>query len=436
MEHNIIHPPHFSMQNEQNQPTAIQRRALLASLPMAAATAATWSSLSSADAADKTSAEFRLDSPPVLQNPTPDGMTVAWAINGRGTGWVEYGFRADLLEHRAVSSNCGLLAMTDRFMSARISGLKPGQKVFYRACSARIYFTDAYDIQRGKTIASPVYQFATPNPTAETASFAIINDTHENPDTLKKLTATLAENPEEYLIWNGDVFNDVQSEDQVVQEVLRPADAAYAATRPVLFTSGNHDVRGAESRLLPNAFTPWTIEEPLSRCFAVRQGPLAIIGLDTGEDKPDVRPVYAGLADFEQYRRDQRDWLARAFKRPEIAAAPFLIICCHIPLNGLPGQNGGDTPVDFARYSKQSRELWGPLIESARAQLVISGHTHEYRYDAPTVERPWGQLVGGGPRIKHATIIRGRATGKQLTVALYNLNGKKLGEWTYEPRNA
>jgi acid phosphatase type 7 len=418
----------------QNQPTAIQRRALLASLPMAAATAATWSSISSTDAADESSKEFRLDSPPVLQNPTPDGMTVAWAINGRGTGWVEYGFSPELLEHRAVLSKCGLLSMTDRFMSARISGLKPGQKVFYRVCSARIHFTDAYDIQRGKTITSPVYQFKTPNAAAESANFAIINDTHENLETLKKLTAALAENPEEYLIWNGDVFNDVQNENQVVKEVLRPADAAYASSRPVLFTSGNHDVRGAESRLLSNAFTPWAAEEPLSRCFAVRQGPLAIIGLDTGEDKPDVRPVYAGLADFEQYRRDQRDWLARALKRPEIAAAPFLIVCCHIPLNGLPGQNGGDTPYDFARYSKQSRELWGPLIESAGAQLVISGHTHNHRYDAPTAGRPWGQLVGGGPNIKYATIIRGRATVKQLAVALYNLDGKTLGEWTYEPR--
>jgi acid phosphatase type 7 len=424
------------MQNEQNQPTAIQRRALLASLPMAAATAATWTAISSsANAADRASEEFRLDSPPVLQNPTPDGMTVAWAINGRGTGWVEYGFSPDLLDHRIASSNCGLLAVTDRFVSVRISGLKPGEKIFYRVCSARIHFIDAYNIERGKAVVSPVYQFATSNATAEAASFAIINDTHENVATLEKLTASLAEDPEDYLIWNGDVFNDVQSEDQVVKEVLRPAGVAYAATRPVLFTSGNHDVRGAESRLLSNAFTPWTTEEPLSRCFAVRQGPLAIIGLDTGEDKPDVRPVYAGLADFEQYRRDQRDWLARALQRPEIAAAPFLIVCCHIPLNGLPGQNGGDTPHDFGRYSKQSRELWGPLIEKAGAHVVISGHTHEHRYDLPIVGRSWGQLVGGGPHMKHATIIRGRATDKQLTVALSNLEGRTLGQWTFEPRN-
>ncbi|HEY1065361.1 MAG TPA: hypothetical protein VGE52_04605, partial [Pirellulales bacterium] len=30
-----------------------------------------------------------IDSPPVLQNPTPTGMTIVWAVNGPATGWVE-----------------------------------------------------------------------------------------------------------------------------------------------------------------------------------------------------------------------------------------------------------------------------------------------------------------------------------------------------------
>ena len=67
------------------------------------------------------------------------------------------------------------------------------------------------------------------------------------------------------------------------------------------------------------------------------------------------------------------------------------------------------------------------LIEEAGAQLVISGHKHDYRYDAQTGRRTWVQLVGGAPHIKYATIIRGRATAKQLAVVMYHRMAKS---WT------
>ena len=46
--------------------------------------------------------------------------------------------------------------------------------------------------------------------------------------------------------------------------------------------------------------------------------------MDTGEDKPDDAPAYAGLNDFDAYRTQQQAWLAKAiedlqFKAPDIA---------------------------------------------------------------------------------------------------------------------
>ena len=229
--------------------TPIQRLRLLASLPITAMSAATWTAIG-AETTKESSLPFAFDSPPVLQNPAPDGMTVVWAINGRGTGWVDYGSSPDALSNRAFSSEHGLISMENRFLTARISGLKPGEKVFYRVMSAPIEFRDAYDIQRGEAISQPVFQFVTPDDRATACTFAIINDTHENLETLSKLTSALADDPSEYLLWNGDVFNDINSEDQIVANVLNPAGAAYAASRPVLFSSGNHDVRGSEARML------------------------------------------------------------------------------------------------------------------------------------------------------------------------------------------
>ena len=374
-----------------------------------------------------------LDSQPTLQHPTPDGVTIVWAVGTAATGWVEYGETKELGE-RADAPRYGLNPYSDRFLSVRLSGLQPGKAYFYRVVVRPIAFHTAYRIEPGEPVASDVYQFTLLDRTAESASFAVINDTHENTSTLQNVTAQLAAEPADMTIWNGDLFNDIYSREQIVEQVLRPAGAAYAAERPVLFVSGNHDVRGPLARDLSQAIIPWSAEEPLGRCFAVRQGPLACIGLDTGEDKPDRHPVFAGLANFEPYRAAQRDWLIQALKRPEIASAPFAVVFCHIPLWGLPGHNGGDTLEGYAYYCRNAQELWHPVLEKANVQLVISAHMHQFRYDAPTDEHSYGQIVGGGPQPKTATLIRGQVTKDQLEVVAYNLEKNELGHWKFAPR--
>jgi hypothetical protein len=67
-------------------------------------------------------------------------------------------------------------------------------------------------------------------------------------------------------------------------------------------------------------------------------------------------------------------------------------------------------------------------------QLVVSGHTHKHRYDAPCAAHSYGQLVGGGPRPEQATLIRGTATREKLAVELTDLAGKRLGAWEYGAR--
>src|SRR5687767_10989431 len=48
-----------------------------------------------------------LDSPPVLQNPSPTAVTVVWAVSAPATGWVEYG-PTPQLGRRADSAVYGL----------------------------------------------------------------------------------------------------------------------------------------------------------------------------------------------------------------------------------------------------------------------------------------------------------------------------------------
>ncbi|MCC9605575.1 metallophosphoesterase [Blastopirellula sp. JC732] len=371
--------------------------------------------------------------PPVLQNPTSSAMAVAWSVNRLATGYVEYGETPELGQ-RAYAPETGLNPLSSRFLQARLTGLTPGKKIYYRTVTTPITFANAYRIEQGDPIESEVYAFETPSADAAAASFAVINDTHEKLEVLKAATSQLAADPADVTVWNGDIFNDIRSDDQIVAQVLRPADAPYASTRPILFTSGNHDVRGSHARALSAALLDWPDQGALGRNFAVRQGPLALIGLDTGEDKPDAHPVFAGLANFEPYREAQGAWLAETLQRAEIASAPYLVIFCHIPLWGLPGDNPGDTLEGYASYCRQAQRAWHPHLAKAGAQLLICGHTHRFRYDAPTDERAYGQMVGGGPSLSGGTIIRGRADSKELKITATSLDGKSLGEWSISPR--
>lgn len=409
------------------------RRDFLAAVSVASASALLSEPSAAQSAAPATAAIFGLDSPPVLQCPTPDGVTVVWAVNGASDGWVEYG-PTEALGHKASSAHRGLVNYESRYHSVRLSGLKPGEPVFYRVASAPVTFNGPYKIVRGDAVTSKVYNYTPLSPAAR-GSFAVINDTHEKVPVLAALTEQLAKSPADVTVWNGDVFDDIRTDDQVVRNVLRPANTAYAAERPVLFAAGNHDHRGVAARVLPKAFAACPQSPALPWNFAIRNGPIAMIGLDTGEDKPDAHPTWAGLAAFEPYRVAQRDWLAEVLKRPDIASAPYLVVICHIPLVGLPGQNGGDTLQGYAAYCKHGQDVWQPLLTAAKACLVISGHTHKFRYDAPADGRPYGQVVGGGPTLTSATIIRGDADEKELRVKAVSLDGKELGAWTYTPRS-
>ncbi|PQO38091.1 metallophosphoesterase family protein [Blastopirellula marina] len=389
--------------------------------------------LSEVASAEETKPEKEQPGQPVLQNPSPSSMSVAWSTPVLATGWVEYGTTPELGKRVRVSGN-GLNQLGSRFLSARMQDLPSGQKVYYRTVTTPIDFKNAYQIKPGEPIVGDTYAFQTPDASAPTATFAMINDTHEKSEVVQAIMKQLADDPADFTVWNGDVFNDVRSDAQIVDQVLEPAGGGFAVERPVLFTSGNHDVRGVHARALSQAMLDWPNQEHLGRSFAVRQGPLAIVGLDTGEDKPDAHPVFAGLANFEPYREAQGKWLAETLKREEIASAPYIVVFCHIPLWGRPGDNPGDTLDGFASYSRQSQRVWHPHLAEAGVQLVASGHTHRFRYDAPTEEHSYAQFVGGGPSLSRGTILRASADSKQLKLTATTIDGKSLDSWTFAPR--
>jgi len=261
------------------------------------------------------------------------------------------------------------------------------------------------------------------------------------------------------VVWNGDATNTTQDKATAVEIFLRPPipSADYAADVPVSFVSGNHDYRGSwisrrEEVVLPRhpAELP-AAEDGLKWNFAVRMGELAVIGMDTGEDKPDTHPKFFGLANFGPYRRAQAKWLERALARPEIAAAKHKVVCCHIPLYAAPDTvdypNDGTTvtPNGYAYWSRECFKSWNPVLERHGVELVVAAHVHAHRVDPPSKGRGWYQVTGGGHSCapagggkpeQYPSVIEVTVQGGKLTVRVHDVaHGRVANELTISSRN-
>ena len=384
-------------------------------------------------------------SAPMLQNYASESIGVAFAVNDWANGYVLISDRPDMAGARKVK--CGGYRVTDlndRVQQIRVTGLKPATRYYYRIGADRIQYKAGYSMKITGNEEDPrVYSFVTAGKGAE-GHFCVVNDTHAHFDTFDKLTEKIAALAPSCVVWNGDATNCEERIDSQVRIFLDPPITRkdYASEIPYLFAPGNHDSRGMANRHFERLWMWRQPEERISRDwdlgrnFAVRMGDIAMIGLDTAEDKRDTNPLFAGLFNSEAYREAQVDWLRDALKKKEIATAPFLVAFCHIPLfDDDPTHNPGDVApadkdpqysADFAYWQRTCAKLWTPLLQKAKCQLIVTAHMHTYRYDAPDGTRKWGHLVGGGPEwrdeVKFPTVIEGRVEGRRLHISVHNIH--------------
>lgn len=422
------------------------RRNFLAVSGAAAAAGAVFSgsgipSAQSAENAQADAPKSLFASAVVLQNPTETSMSASWTLNGYATGWVEWGLSPDKLDQKACGAVWGLKPYSDRVISVTINGLKPNTKYFYRAAVRGIDFRGAYKIIPNEEVEyTEVNSFTTPGKDAKTASFVVVNDTHEVQDILAREFDLAKELKPDYTIWNGDLVNHVEGHETIQNAIMDPGKRAFANDHPLLVGRGNHDTRGRWARYLDEYLTPWKQEDPkyaaLGYSSVVRHGDLALICLDTGEDKPDFRKEWGTLAEFEPYIALQGEWLKDVMGSDAVKTAKFVLVFCHIPLfDPRPDANPGTLEYGHSAWKKLGAELWGESLQKAGVQAVIAAHVHHHRVDAPTETRCWTQITGGGCALNGATVIHGKVENDKLKITVYSVATKKaVTELEFEPR--
>ena len=389
-------------------------------------------------------------SAPVLQNAAERSMGVAFAVSADASGWVEIASSPDMRDARRVySGGLGMMEVNDRIAQILVRDLAPATRYWYRIGADRISYKGGYRMKNlGSEVDGNIHSFSTLGAEAS-GSFCIINDTHEKDAVLECVFSKLAELKPSAVVWNGDATNTTEDWARALQTFIAPCakHPGYAADTPYLFMNGNHDFRGRFARHLERV---WMFRDPaerdgrfaeLGRNFVQRIGDVALIGLDTGEDKPDSHPAFAGIFQMDRYCELQTEWLAEEVEKPAIKTARFKVVVCHIPLcrpeRRKPGIQSGDGSIKggCAAWSRPCGMRWRPLLVKAGVDLVVSGHTHRFAHCAPFADCPWPQIIGGGcnadPAVKRGfpTVVEGRVKNGRLCMRVHNcVNGKIVCE--------
>lgn len=355
-----------------------------------------------------------LSAGPYLQAVGPTSMSIRWITAAPSYSWVEFGETAELGQ-KAHAVTDGLVDAYNRVQEVLVEELIPGKTYFYRIVSKEIMDFQPYKLVYGETIQSEVYTLATVNPMATELNWLVLNDIHDRPDSFNELVQLNGADPYDFVFLNGDMFDHQTDEQQIIDHLLTPCTNTFATKKPFLFVRGNHETRGKYARQLKDYFT-----NPGGQFFSFEGGPVFAIALDTGEDKPDNAEVYAGIVDFDQYRRRQAVWLEKQLQSKAARKAKYRVVMMHIPTFYSGDWHG----------TMHCRELFSPLFDKYKVDLVISGHTHKYGVHPPVKgQHNYPIIIGGGPKEGKRTLIKVKATQRELNVWMLGDDGTEVGRY-------
>lgn len=403
----------------------VNRRNFLGTISKATALGSLSLSPLAALAGEKKSAEKPLEgahvflAKPYLQMQGPTRMSIRWITNQPSYGWVEYGENGST-DKKAHAVTDGLVDAYNRVHEVVIEDLLPGKTYQYRVASREIKIFEPYKLTYGETINSEIHSFTTTDPNTKEVSWLVLNDIHDRPASFTQLLKLNGNDPYDFVFLNGDMFDYQSDEKQIIDHLLTPCTESFASNKPLLFLRGNHETRGKYARQLKDYFS-----NPGGEYFTLQLGPVFAIALDTGEDKPDEHPVYAGIVDFDAYRERQAVWLEKQMQTRAFKKAKFRVVMMHIP----------PFYSDDWHGTLHCRKLFSPLFDKYKVDLVISGHTHTHGVHKPVAgSHNYTIVIGGGPQAGKRTLIKVKADQRNLSLQMLGDNGTEVGSYALQAK--
>lgn len=355
-------------------------------------------------------------------------LGVSWVTSKPADGLLEYTQDTTATNwQQAWYSEDGLRQANGTVQKAVIPNYDPSKPLRFHAISREITSFKPYKVTFEPPQQSVQRAFPPILRNREEISFAVFNDVHNRIQNYPLLMEH-AEPPIKFAVFNGDVLQDPQNEQELTDYLLKPMAWFTSKSIPCFFLRGNHETRGAFARSLRDYLLL-----PDNKFYtAMTFGPTRVVFLDTGEDKPDASVEYSGLVDFDPYIARQLTWLKEEINSPEFRKAKWRIVVMHIP----PDWRKEDSKLWHGE--RRVREQFVPLLDQGHVTAVISGHNHYAEMVEPCPDKSRGfqfpVFIGGAPTLTNATLTRVDANVSQLKIRQIRSNGSVTAEKTWDQK--
>lgn len=179
----------------------------------------------------------------------------------------------------------------------------------------------------------------------------------------------------DFLILNGDVPNHSGNLENF-DNIYEICDALTKGEKPVIFSRGNHDLRGIYAECIED-YTP---TDGGKSYFTFTLGTVWGIVLDCGEDKTDRNKEYGNTICCHAFREEETEFIKevirnaeREYLKPDIKTR---LVICHMPFT-----EGKNPPfnIEDDLYAE-----WGRLLrENIKPDAMLSGHNHQLYISYP-----------------------------------------------------
>lgn len=299
---------------------------------------------------------------PYLQNVTETGATLLFTTNKLVVPGVM--IKTGNEDFKLIQNTSdGLVNVGNNLHKIRIDNLQPGQEYQYKLYSKEIEVYRPYDVVFGEELTSETYSFKTFDPQQKQVNFTVFCDTHDKADKLAKYLDSNDVEAQDCYFMNGDIMGHLEHEKQLFASFVDTCVSRFATEKPFFYARGNHETRGRFARELRNYIDLPNNEFYYAQTIANTR----FIVLDGGEDKPDTTKVYAGLADFDNFRLKELEWLKKEVTSEAFKNADFKIVIIHMPI--IQNKKNWYGMAHLAEH-------FGPVLKEAGIDLMICGHTH------------------------------------------------------------
>lgn len=351
---------------------------------------------------------------PWICNVSETGFNVLWKSAEKTFVWVEIapddGSAFEACERTRYYQTVNGCRISGQYHSIPIKGLDPGKTYRYRIYGKVIEDdSSAYGTDYGP---EKVMKFkgeakiTTLDSGAKECRFLMLNDIHGKDENFEALTKDINLGDMDFMVMNGDMMSYITEADTMLRHVFT-AVPEVTSSIPTIYCRGNHETRGRDAYKF-GYFCPTPSGMPY---FTFRQGPVAFVVLDAGEDKPDSGVAYSGTADYDTFRQEELEWLKQAVEDPEFAQAPYKVAVIHVPALRYP---------DSWYPQIWINENFVPVLNEAGIDVMLSGHHHKHIYVKP------GECGNEFPIIVNSNVERleFEADSEHLSIATYDMEGR------------